>query len=118
MQINVVVLSGQAAADTTTEVLPNGTMKASFILEQFESYTHKGEKKVKRHSIQVECWAETAKIAAEWIGKGKQLTVKGSLQSNSWKDSNGKWVNKHVIKADSFDLIGPKCQPGQVDSNF
>ena len=118
MQINTIVLSGQAAADTSVETLPNGTTKASFILEQFENYTHKGEKKTKRHSIQVECWGPTAKIAAEYIGKGKQVVIHGKLQSNSWKNSDGNWVNKHVVKAESIDLIGAKRQPGQVDSDF
>ena len=118
MQINTIVLSGNAAADSVVTALPNGTIKALFILEQIEHFTHKGQKQTKRHSIQVECWAETAKIAAEWIGKGKQVVVHGKLQSNSWKDASGKWVNKHVVKAESIDLVGPKCQPTRASADY
>lgn len=118
MQINVLVQSGQAASDAVIETLSNGTVKASFILEQYENYTHNGQKKVRRHSIQVECWGNTAKIAAEYIGKGKQIVVHGKLQANSWKSPDGSWNNKHVIKAESIDLIGAKRQPGTLDESF
>lgn len=119
MQINVVVMSGIAAADVAVrEVGDTGTMKASFFLDQFEHYTHKGEKKIKKHSVQVECWGPVSKVAAQYVGKGKQLTVKGELQTSSWKSDDGTWNNRVFIKADSIDLLGEKRLPGTVDENF
>lgn len=118
MQINVLVMSGKAASDAVIETLPGGSIKASFILEQHKRYTKNGEKKVKRQSIQVECWGETAKIAAEYIGKGKEIIVQGELQSNSWKDNDNRWHNRHSLKAESIDLIGAKRQPGTLDESF
>ena len=110
-------MSGRSASDApTVETLKNGTIKATFILEQWEKFGAGSGKQPKRHSIQVQCLGKTAQIAAEYIGKHKQLTVKGELKSNNWKKADGTWVNDHYLLADSFDLIGPKMQPESGDN--
>lgn len=112
MQINTIVMSGFAAADTTTTQV-NTAIKASFILVQLKKTTRKGQPYTQRNSIQVECWGKTADVAAQYIGKDKRVVVHGELETQSWKDGNGEWVNKIVLKASNIDLIGAKRLPEQ-----
>jgi single-strand DNA-binding protein len=118
MQINTCVMSGRAAADASIKTLDNGTVKGGFILEQWEHFAASTGRKPKRHSIQVEAWGTVATRIATYVGKGKEVTVHGKIQSNSWKDANGVWQNRIVLKAADIDFLGEKRMPGEVDQSF
>ena len=57
----------------------------------------------------LEIWGKTAQIAADYVRKGTQIGVTGSLKFERWQDRNtGANRSKPVIRVDLLDLLGSK----------
>jgi single-strand DNA-binding protein len=51
-------------------------------------------------------WEKLAQICGEYLQKGKQIYVEGSLQTRSWEDQNGQKRYKTEIKASNVVMLG------------
>ncbi|MBD2458513.1 single-stranded DNA-binding protein [Nostoc sp. FACHB-87] len=59
--------------------------------------------------FELELWGKTAEVAGNYVRKGKQIAVKGSLKFDSWNDrQTGVSRSKPVIVVDQLDLLGSK----------
>ncbi len=57
----------------------------------------------------LELWGKTAEVAANYVTKGKQIAVKGSLKFDTWSDRNtGATRSSPVIQVDRMELLGSK----------
>ena len=69
----------------------------------------------------LELWDKTAEIAANYVKKGSQIGIKGSLKIETWNDRNsGANRSKPIIRVDKLDLLDSKkdSQNSQQRSNF
>jgi len=103
--VNKVILVGNLGKDPEVKSFANG-MVAKFPIATSETYKDKSGNKVEQtewHNVEV--WGELAKIAEQYLRKGKQVYIEGSLRTDSWED-NG--VKKYAtkIKATSFTMLG------------
>ena len=115
--VNKVILVGNLGKDPEVKSFANG-MVAKFTIATSESYKDKAGNKVDQtewHNVEV--WGELAKIAEQYLRKGKKVYVEGSLRTDSWED-NG--VKKYAtkIKATSFQMLdsGPGAGNAQGES--
>ncbi len=51
-------------------------------------------------------WGKQAEIAGEWLRKGRQVFVEGSLQTREWTDRDGNKRYTTEIRAQNFQMLG------------
>src|SRR3569623_829978 len=88
--VNKVILIGRLGADLETRYFPNGDAVANGTLATSESWTDKasGEKKEHTEWHKVSFRRKLAEIAAQYLKKGSQVYIEGSLRTRKWQDKD------------------------------
>ncbi|OUL22438.1 single-stranded DNA-binding protein [Nostoc sp. 106C] len=105
MSINVVTLIGRVGNDPEIKYFESGSVKCRLTLA-VNRRTKEGE-----HTdwFNLELWGKTAEVAGNYVRKGRQIAVKGSLKFDTWSDRNsGVTRSSPVIQVDQLDLLGSK----------
>ncbi|HXK00505.1 MAG TPA: single-stranded DNA-binding protein [Buchnera sp. (in: enterobacteria)] len=89
--INKVILIGNLGQDPEVRYMPNGGAVANITLATSETWRDKntGEMKEKTEWHRVVLFGKLAEIAREYLRKGAQVYIEGSLQTRKWQDQNG-----------------------------
>lgn len=105
--VNKVILVGNLGRDPEVRYIPSGSAVANFSLATNEAWTDKsGQKQERTEWHRLVVWGKQAEIAAEYLHKGRQIYVEGSLQTREWNDKEG---NKHQtteIRVQRFIMLG------------
>ncbi len=112
--LNKVILIGNLGRDPEVRYTQNGTAVANFTLATNEVWTDKGGERQERtewHRIVV--WGKQAEIVREYLSKGRQVYVEGSLQTRQWDDREGNKRTTTEIKAARVLMLG---RPGSPES--
>jgi len=105
--VNKVILVGNVGRDAEMKYTPGGTAVSKFTLATNERWTSKtGEKQERTEWHRVVVWGKQAEIANEYVKKGRQLYVEGSIQTSQWEDKSGQKRTTVEIKVDKFVLLG------------
>lgn len=105
--VNKVILVGNVGKDPDIRYLDNGTVKAQFPLATTEIFRDRDGNRMEQtewHSVVL--WGGLAKLAENYIRKGKQLFVEGRLRTRSWDDKEGNRRYATEIIADNITLLG------------
>ena len=105
--VNKVILVGNLGSDPEIRHLPSGSVVANFNLATSESYvTREGDKVEQTEWHRVELWDGLAKIAEQYLSKGRQVYIEGKLKTDSWQDNDGnkRFVTK--IRGINMTLLG------------
>ena len=107
MAINKVILLGNLGADPEVRVLADGTAVATFSLETTKKWkTKAGEQKEATEWHRVSLFGRLAEIAGEYLKKGSQTYVEGSLKTHRWSDNNGVERYSTSIQGSVLQLLG------------
>lgn len=89
--VNKVILIGHLGQDPEIRYMPSGGAVANLTLATSESWRDKqtGEMKEKTEWHRVCIFGKLAEIAGEYLRKGSQVYIEGSLQTRKWTDQNG-----------------------------
>ncbi|EPJ5787306.1 single-stranded DNA-binding protein [Providencia stuartii] len=89
--VNKVILIGNTCDDPTVRYMPNGGAVTNFTLATNDYWTDKqtGQKKEKAEFHRVVIFGKLAEVAGEYLKKGSQIYVEGSLQTRKWTDQSG-----------------------------
>ncbi|BCU55111.1 single-stranded DNA-binding protein [Enterobacter kobei] len=89
--INKVILVGSLGKDPEVRYMPNGGAVANMTLATSESWRDKntGETKEQTEWHRVVLFGKLAEIAGEYLRKGSQVYVEGSLRTRKWTDQSG-----------------------------
>jgi single-strand DNA-binding protein len=103
--INKVIIVGTLGADPETRYTASGSAITSLRLATNESWTDKqsGQKQERTEWHRVKMFGRLAEIAAEYLRKGKQVYVEGSLRTDKYTDKDG-------IERYSTDIIANEMQ--------
>ena len=105
MSLNVVTLVGRVGGDPDVKYFESGTVKCKLTL----AVRRRSTKSDEPDWFTLEIWGKTAQIAADYVRKGAQIGVTGSLKFDRWQDrSTGANRSMPVIKVDQLDLLGSK----------
>ncbi len=92
---NSVHLIGRLGMDPKSFEFDSGKMKATFSLATSDYYKdQKGERVQETQWHNIVAWGKTAKVAADFLAKGKEIALEGKLTNRSYEDKDG---NKKYI---------------------
>ncbi len=103
---NKAIIIGNLGRDAELRYTPGGAAVATMSVATTESWTDKQnrrQEKTEWHRIVM--WGKMAESLQEYLVKGKQVMVEGSLQSREW-DKDGVKQRTTEIKAQRVQLLG------------
>jgi single-strand DNA-binding protein len=109
--VNKVILIGNLGRDPELKFTPGGSAVANFTLATNEQWTDKAGAKQERtewHRIVV--WGKQAEICNQYLKKGRQVYIEGSLTSREWNDKDGNKRTTVEVKAQRVQMLG---RPGE-----
>ncbi len=117
--INKVILVGNLGADPEVRYTPQGTAVANFNLATNESYKNRdGELVEKTEWHRIVAWDRLAEICGEYLKKGSQVYIEGSLQTRSYEDKDGVTKYTTEIKAREMQILGSRDGAGGGQDDY
>jgi len=106
--INKVILVGNLGADPETRAMPSGTTVANLRIATSESWRDKqsGEQQERTEWHRVALFGRLGEIAAEYLKKGSQVYIEGSLRTRKWQDKQGNERYSTEIVANDMQMLG------------
>lgn len=90
MSLNKVMLICRLGTDPEKRVTKGGSSVVSFSAATTEKYKdQQGNKQERAEWHRVVLWNRLADLAEQYLSKGKQVYVEGSLRTNEWTDKDG-----------------------------
>jgi single-strand DNA-binding protein len=106
--INKVILIGNLGADPETRAMPSGTTVANLRIATSESWRDKqtGEQQERTEWHRVALFGRLAEIAGEYLKKGSQVYIEGSLRTRKWQDKQGNERYSTEIVGNELQMLG------------
>lgn len=108
--VNKVIIVGNLGADPETRYLPSGDAVTNIRVATTDRYKDKqtGEMRETTEWHSISFFSKLAEIAGQYLRKGSQVYVEGSLRTRKYTDKNG--VEKYAtdIRADSMQMLGSR----------
>lgn len=111
--INKVILVGNLGQDPELRYTGNGTAVCNLRLATNEAYKDQNNEwvdKTEWHSVVA--WARLAEICGEYLKKGSQVYIEGSLQTRTWEDRDGNTRYTTEVKAREMMILGSRGEAG------
>jgi single-strand DNA-binding protein len=108
--INKVILVGNLGADPETRAMPSGTTVANLRIATSESWRDKqsGEQQERTEWHRVVLFGRLGEIAAEYLKKGSQVYIEGSLRTRKWQDKQGQERYSTEIVGNEMQMLGSR----------
>ena len=108
--VNKVIIVGNLGRDPETRSFPNGDQVCNVTIATTDRYKDKtsGEMKELTEWHRVSFFGRLAEIAGQYLRKGSQVYVEGSLRTRKWTDKDGVEKYSTEIRADSMQMLGSR----------
>jgi single-strand DNA-binding protein len=98
--VNKVILVGRLGQDPELNYTNSGTAVCNLRMATGDSYTNRdGERVDTTEWHDVVAWGGLGETCGEYLEKGRQVYVEGSLQTRSWEDRDGNKRYSTEVKA-------------------
>lgn len=110
--MNRVTIMGRVGKDPEMRSFQSGDKVANFSVATSERWKDKatGEKKEKTEWHNVAVFGGAAGVVEQYVHKGDQILIEGSLQTRKWQDQSGadRYTTEIVVKpfSGNIELIG------------
>ena len=114
--MNIVILVGRLVRDPELRKTNSGKSVASFSVAV--------DKRVGRNAVpgaptaefvNIGAWDRQAEVICQYLSKGRQIALRGHLQTRQFQDRNGATQYRTEVVLDEFDFVGDRG--GQSQSN-
>jgi single-strand DNA-binding protein len=107
---NSVVLLGRLARDPELKYAPSGAPVCTFSVATNQHYTKSdGEKAQSVTFVDVTVWRRLAELCSQFLKKGRQVLVSGSLKQERWVDKKTQQPRSRLkVLAREVKFVGPK----------
>ena len=114
--VNKVILVGNLGRDPETRYNPEGGAITNISVATTDTWKDKasGEKQERTEWHRVVFFSRLAEIAGEYLKKGSQVYVEGSLRTRKWTDKEGKERTTTEIVADRMQMLGSRAGMGDA----
>jgi single-strand DNA-binding protein len=108
--VNKVILVGNLGKDPEVRYMPNGDAVTNITIATTDTWKDKtsGEKKEATEWHRVVFFRKLAEIAGQYLKKGAQVYIEGSLKTRKWQGQDGQDRYTTEIVADSMQMLGRK----------
>jgi single-strand DNA-binding protein len=108
--VNKVILIGNLGADPETRAMPSGTTVANLRVATSESWRDKqtGEQQERTEWHRVAFFGRLAEVAGEYLRKGSQVYIEGSLRTRKWQDKQGNERYSTEIVGSDLQMLGAR----------
>ena len=117
--VNKVIIVGNLGKDPEMRSFPNGDQIANVTIATTDKWKDKtsGEMKEATEWHRVAFNGRLAEIVGQYLRKGSQVYVEGSLRTRKWTDQSG--VEKYTteIRADQMQMLGSRQGMGGQGGN-
>ncbi len=114
--VNKVILIGNLGRDPEMRYLPSGSAVASLAIATTDKYKDKSGQMVEATEWhRVSFFDRTAEVCGQYLKKGSQVYIEGSLKTRKYTDKDG--VEKYAteIRGDRMQMLGSKGGGGMAD---
>src|SRR5690348_13700843 len=114
--VNKVIIVGNLGRDPETRYLPSGEAVTNISVATTDKWKDKasGEMKEATEWHRVSFFGRLAEIAGEYLKKGSQVYVEGSLRTRKWQDKEGKDRYSTEIRGDVMQMLGSRAGAGEA----
>jgi single-strand DNA-binding protein len=114
--VNKVILVGNLGRDPEMRYLPSGEAVANLAIATTDKYKDKTGQMVEQTEWhRVSFFGRTAEVCGQYLKKGSQVYVEGSIRTRKYTDKEG--VEKYAteIRGDRMQMLGSKGGGGMAD---
>ncbi|MFC5519713.1 single-stranded DNA-binding protein [Polaromonas jejuensis] len=108
--VNKVIIVGNLGRDPEMRAFPSGDQVANVTIATTDKWKDKqtGEMKEATEWHRVVFNGRLAEIAGQYLRKGSQVYVEGSLRTRKWTDQSGVEKYSTEIRADQMQMLGSR----------
>jgi single-strand DNA-binding protein len=105
--VNKVILVGNLGADPEMRYLPSGEAVANLRLATTDTWKDKdGNKQEQTEWHRVSYFGRQAEVCGQYLKKGSQIYVEGSLRTRKWQNKEGQDQYTTEIRGDRMQMLG------------
>jgi len=106
--VNKVIIVGNLGADPETRYTPSGDAVTNIRVATTDKWKDKasGEMKEATEWHRISFFGRLAEVAGEYLKKGSQVYVEGSLRTRKWQDKEGQDRYSTDIRGDVMQMLG------------
>jgi len=111
--VNKIILVGNLGRDPEMRYLPSGEAVANLAIATADKFKNKaGEMVEQTEWHRVSFFGRTAEVCSEYLKKGAQVYIEGSIRTRKYTDKDG--VEKYAteIRGDRMQMLGGKQSEG------
>lgn len=115
--VNKVILVGNLGQDPEMKYTAGGTALCTFSVATSENFNDREgnpQERTEWHRIVV--WGKLAEICGQYLSKGRQVYVEGSLRTSTWDDNGSKRYRTEINAREVQFLSGGSMGGGQGGS--
>ncbi len=108
--VNKAIIVGFLCADPEMAYMPNGTAVTKISVATNESWKDKntGQLQERTEFHRIEAFGKLAEIMGQYLKKGSQVYIEGSIRTDKWQDQSGQDRYSTKIRADQMQMLGGK----------
>ena len=116
--VNKAILLGRLGSDPEIRYTSSGTAVVNVSLATNESWTDKeGNRQEKTEWHRLVFWRQLAEIAGQYLRKGGQIYVEGTLRYRTYEDSEGRERFTTEVEVRELSMLdGPRGE--ELDTSF
>ena len=117
VSFNSVVMVGRLVREPELKYVANGAPVCRFRIAASRKFTKSdGQKSEDTTFVDVDTWRRLAEICKQFLHKGKEVLIMGSLKLDEWIDSKTQQRRSKIkIIAQNVQFLGPKEDAGPDD---
>jgi single-strand DNA-binding protein len=106
--VNKVIIVGNLGADPETRYTPGGDAVTNIRVATTDKWKDKasGEMKEATEWHRISFFGRLAEVAGEYLKKGSQVYIEGSLRTRKWQDKDGQDKYSTDIRGDVMQMLG------------
>ena len=106
--VNKVILVGNLGRDPEIKVFPSGDQVANVTIACTDKWKDKQTGEAKEHVewVRLVFNGRLAEIAGQYLRKGSQIYVEGSIRTRKWQDQSGQDRYATEVRVDQMQMLG------------
>ena len=114
--VNKVILVGDLGRDPEIKVFPSGDQVCNVSIATTDKWKDKqtGDQREHTEWHRLQFTGRLAEIAGQYLKKGSQIYVEGSIRTRKWQDQSGQDKYSTEIRVDQMQMLGGKQDGGDT----